>query len=462
MSPAGGRGQSAMKGRLGKAAVLVAAAAVLIPAWGGKLLAHQQEVTLESIMTYENSLVKAGMDSAGELLKTTKTEKSQTEGVWNELNEKYFTSFSRIGHFEFDSLLKREKDESASARAASWADAMNLFTQDLQSVGEVVEWMRNVMLDISWLETDEARAEDRFKAYLRAPEQNGPRMAEIVRDFKAGRLGSSEIQKCLDEVRGMRSSTENTSEAVIRDLEEVGKMEALGKDMDKRIVRILEGWGEMGARHPGVDPKLAAGAAAWIPAVKKRWENYIAAREKFDRAYAPLLEGKLFRDIPVFRDYEYKDLAGPVRELELELKTALVAAVQREKSEEELRRAVARDEELTKKEQARVMELWKSVSIEKARELQLAYARAAGGVNRVRELTILMSRLPEDSEDYRKASEEARLIQGFSHPEQLAAEKKIRDFEELERRVGEEVKRIIEEHEKRRRSLGLAPGIFSR
>lgn len=441
---------------------MIAVAAALIPTCGGKLLAQQKEVTLESIMTYENSLVKAGMDSAGELLKTTKTDKSQTEGVWNELNEKYFTSFSRIGHFEFDSLLKKEKDESASARAAAWADAMNLFTQDLQSVGEVVGWMRDVMLDILWLETDEARAEDRFKAYLRSPGQNGPRMAEIVRDFKSGRLTSSEIQKCLDEVRGMRSSAENTSEAVIRDIEEVGKMAALGKEMDKRVARILENWGEMGARHPQIDPRLAAGAAGWIPTVKKRWEDYVAAREKFDRAYAPLLEGKLFRDIPFFRDYEYKDLARPVRELELELKTALVAVAQKEKSEEELRRAVARDEELTKKEQERVMELWKSVSVEKGRELQLAHARAAGGANRVRELTILMSRLPEDSEAYRKASEEAKLIEGFNHPEQLAAEKKIRDFEELERRVGEEVKRIIEEHEKRRRGLGMAPGIFSR
>ena len=100
---------------------MIAVAAALIPTCGGKLLAQQKEVTLESIMTYENSLVKAGMDSAGELLKTTKTDKSQTEGVWNELNEKYFTSFSRIGHFEFDSLLKKEKDESASARAAAWA-----------------------------------------------------------------------------------------------------------------------------------------------------------------------------------------------------------------------------------------------------------------------------------------------------------------------------------------------------
>ena len=99
------------------------------------------------------------------------------------------------------------------------------------------------------------------------------------------------------------------------------------------------------------------------------------------------------------------------------------------------------------------------VSPEKRRALQLEDARAAGGASRVRELQIVMARHPEGSEEYRKASEESRLIQEERHPEQLAVKKKLREFEELERKVSEEMRKVYEEHEKRRKSLGLAPGL---
>ena len=107
----------------------------------------------------------------------------------------------------------------------------------------------------------------------------------------------------------------------------------------------------------------------------------------------------------------------------------------------------------------RLRELRGSVSPEKRRALQLEDARAAGGVARLRELQIVMARHPEGSAEYRKASEEARLIREEKHPEQLAVKKKLRDFEELERKVAEEIRRIHEEHEKRRKSLGMVPGL---
>ena len=53
----------------------------------------------------------------------------------------------------------------------------------------------------------------------------------------------------------------------------------------------------------------------------------------------------------------------------------------------------------------------------------------------------------------------ARLIREEKHPEQLAVKKKLRDFEELERKAAEEIRRIHEEHEKRRKSLGMVPGL---
>jgi predicted HAD superfamily phosphohydrolase len=213
-------------------------------------------------------------------------------------------------------------------------------------------------------------------------------------------------------------------------------------------------------RHPNVAPELSDTPLNWVPLVKKHWENLEKAREEFDKAYGPFLEGKIFKDIPVFREYEYKDLSRPAVTLEIELKTALAAAVQKGKSEAELRRAIELDEELTRKERERIRKLDDSVSPQKYRELSLAHSRAAGGVTRVRELQLLMSRFPLDqinSPEYRKLSEESALIQDFKHPEQLAAERKIRDFEELSKKVSQERETIISEHRNRRKKLDLAP-----
>lgn len=438
---------------IGVAAVLMLCGAVL-PA-----PAQEQERSLETIMDYYDSLVKQGMDGAENLLRSVKREKSETEAVWDDLNERFISVFSRIGHFEFDSLLKKEKSDSAAKKASEWSHSMKLLIHDLQAVGEVVVWQRQVNRDIFQIEFDVEQAPARLAGYTERMKDYGPRLAAIAGDLRAGRLSSSEIQKVLNEVQSIRVTAENVSGSIGRTREYLGEGTALGKEMDRRIAKILEDWTQMKDRHPGVAAELSDSPARWVPLAKKHWENLGKAREAFDKAYGPFLEGKIFKDIPVFRDYEYKDLSRPAVSLEVELKTALAAAVQKEKSEAEIRRAIERDEELTRKEMDRLRELRGSVSPEKRRALQLEDARAAGGVARLRELQIVMARHPEGSAEYRKASEEAALIREEKHPEQLAVKKKLRDFEELERKAAEEIRGIHEEHEKRRKSLGMAPGL---
>ena len=87
---------------------------------------------------------------------------------------------------------------------------------------------------------------------------------------------------------------------------------------------------------------------------------------------------------------------------------------------------------------------------------------AGGGSVRIREIQLALIKLPEESGEYKKLKEEAVLLSEFRRPDQLAVVKKIREFEDLEKKVEEEVRKIVAVHEKRRRSLGMEPGIFSR
>jgi len=428
---------------------------VLCPAF-----ARQEERSLDTITDYYDTLVKQGMDGIGNLLKSRKREKSEIEGVWDDLNERFISVFSKIGHFEFDSLLKKEKSESIAKRASEWSNSMTLLIHDLQAVGEVVAWQRQVNRDIAQREFDIEKAPNRIAGYTERLKDDGPRLEAIARDLKGGRLSSEAIQKCLDEVKSVRITAENVSGSIGRTIGYLEEDVTLGKEMDKRIAKILEDWTQMKDRHPNVAPELSDTPLNWVPLAKKHWENLEKAREEFDKAYGPFLEGKIFKDISVFREYGYKDLSRPAVNLEIELKTALAAAVQKEKSEAELRRAIELDEELTRKERERIRKLDDSVSPQRSRELSLAHSRAAGGISRVRELQLLMSRFPLDqvnSPEYRKLSEESSLIMDFKHPEQLAVERKIREFEELQKKVTRERETIINEHRDRREKLGLAP-----
>ena len=423
------------------------------------LAQERQERTVETLMDAYNVLVKQGMEATETLLKSKKREKSEVEAVWDDLNERFISVYSKVGHFEFDSMLKKERNEARASRASEWDNSMKLFIHDLQKVGEVVAWQRKVNRDIAQLEYDIEKAPKRVEAYSGKLKEEGPRVEKLLHELKSGSLSSAELQQRLDEVKNLRAEAENVSNSLERTLTRLGEDLLLKPEMDKRIAQILENWSNMKARHPAVADDLTDMPANWIPLVKKHWKDLEETREKFEEEYAPILDGKLFSDVPFFQNRPYKDLAKPVIELEIQIKTAIVSAVQKEKSVEDLRKAIALDEELTRKEIQRIQELNSMISPEKWRALLLEDARAAGGASRVRELQLVMARHPEESEEYRKASEEAHLIQDEQHPEQLAVKKKLREFEELERKVFEEIRKLHEEHEKRRKSLGLAPGL---
>ncbi|MGI6782898.1 MAG: hypothetical protein ACOX5A_01615 [Aminivibrio sp.] len=449
-----------MKVKLLKTTAVLAIPLLLLIAGGGGAQTPEKARTVETVIEYQNYALQVGMEAVVNLLKTTKTDKSATVDVWNELNEKYFTSYARIGHYEFDSLLKQEKNEAVAARAADWDQAVRLFTGELQNVGEVVLWLRELNRDIMSMEYDTLHSGERLKHFMKWPAEDGPGAAKISSELKTGKLSSKEVKKYLEDVQRMKSRAENVSSSITNEVEELEKSVVTGKAMDGRIVKILEAWGDTASRHPAMGAEKAEIAAGWVPVVKKRFEDFSKVREEFNKAFGPLLEGKLFRDVPLYRDYGYGELAKPFHDLELELKTALVAAAQKEKSEAELREAIAKDEELTKKEREQVWKLWNSVTEEKRRQLTLELVRAGGGKERRTELTLRMVKLPEESEEYKKLREELTLLEEERHPEQLAVKKKIQEFEELKKKVEEEVRKILLEHEKRRRSLGLEPGIF--
>ena len=318
-------------------------------------------------------------------------------------------------------------------------------------------WQRKVNSDIFHIGWDIEYAPRKMREFTDVREQMRT-VDRVAEEVKGGKLSSAQIQKHLDTLRPYRPGLENMSDSIDRMVQGLSENLKLKPEMDKRISQILGNWTNIKARHPNVNSELTDMPPNWVALAKKHWENLEKAREDVEKAYGPLLNGTLFSDVPLLRGLPYKDLAKPVIELEIELKSQLVSAAQKEKSAEELRKAIAEDEELTRKERARYMELLGYSFVEKRRQLLLEEARLVGP-SYIRDLQLLQARNPENSEQYRRASEEMRLINEERHPHQLAIKKKRQELDELEQKMEAERMKLYEEHEKRRRSLGLSPGL---
>ena len=118
--------------------------------------------SLEEIMTSVEQDVLDGMNRAETLLKTEKRERSETTALWEETAEKYFRRFARVGHVEFESLLKKEGQTARAQEAREWSEGIITFLAEMESVGAVVEWRRKGNVELFQLDYDREQAPKRL------------------------------------------------------------------------------------------------------------------------------------------------------------------------------------------------------------------------------------------------------------------------------------------------------------
>ena len=438
-------------------AATVLLAFLLLPA-GGAGAAKPQ--TVQGIMSSCEADMKTGLEAVERLLKSTKREKSETVAVWEEINEKNFLKFRSSTIVEFSALLKGKTDP-ASERALAWAAAMESFTTDLQSVGEVVEQLRkmNVLRDRIEFETEYLFV--RMAEFQEELKKIGLTLDAVKDAVAAGTLSTSSERGTLlgkaDDVLKARNMTEIVVEAVDAALAAMGKELSPPEEIDKRIAAVLEGWSDVKAKHPDVTADLTDIPPRWVPLVKNQWNNLLAARKKFDEEASPFHSGGLVRDLPFFgaagsSGSSYKDVVRPVLELEFTIRGMIEKA---KEAEEKRRTDLAKDDELTRGELARIRELERLYGPVREREVVTALERAAGGVARKVELQRRIDAL--GSGFGAKEREELRLLNEWKHPDQIPARDAYSAFYDGRAKANEEIAGILKAHAERRRKLGLRP-----
>ncbi len=446
-----------MDGRNLRLIAVTALVAFLFFRAGGADAAKPQ--TVQGIMSSCEADMKNGLEAVELLLKSTKREKSETVAVWEEINEKNFLKFRSSSIVEFSALLKGKTDP-ASERALAWAAAMESFVVDLQSVGEVVEQLRkmNVLRDQIEFETEYLFV--RMAEFQEELKKIGQTLAAVNRDVSAGKLSSASSRETLleksDELTRARNMTETVVEAVDAALAAMKDGLAPPQEIDKRIAAILDGWTDVKAKHPDVKGDLTDIPPRWVPLVKNQWNNLLAARKKFDEEASPFFSGGLARELPFFgaagvSGNSYKDVVRPVLELEFKVKGMIEKA---KEAEEKRRTDLAKDDELTRGELARIRELERLYGPVREREVVVALERA-GGVARKTELQRRIDAL--GSGFGAKEREELRLLNEWKHPDQIPARDAYAVFYEGRARANEEIWGILKAHTERRRKLGLRP-----
>ena len=428
--------------------LLVIALVAPLPSWG-----FQERVG--EIMRYEHEVAKVGLEATERLLKTEKWEKADTEGVWDELNEKYFTAWDRLGHVEFDSLLKG-KQGSDVTKALEWANAMKLFRHEMQSMGRVVKWQRQMKADAFSIEITMRDLPAKIEEWLKKAGDAETLVGKLNQEMAGGKLTSDDLNSRLDDIRAIRSKMENVSSAVLRTVKDIDEWLYLNPDLPKDIGKIIENLGNAKARHPLVDAELTDWMVACPALMKKSREDYEEVRKDFDAIYQPVKSGKALDGVTLFKGLAYNKLPDPVMKCESELKLMIAKTVQKEASDAQLKKDLEEDERLSRQERDRILEIARLTGPEPRRALELELVRA-GGPDRIRDIQLRLSRMEPGSPDYEKLREEFLLLDREEHPDQLAVKKKIKEFEDLAVRLGEESREIALAHEARRKKLGLKP-----
>lgn len=428
--------------------LLVIALVAPLPSWG-----FQERVG--EIMRYEHEVAKVGLEATERLLKTEKWEKADTEGVWDELNEKYFTAWDRLGHVEFDSLLKG-KQGSDVTKALEWANAMKLFRHEMQSMGRVVKWQRQMKADAFSIEITMRDLPAKVQDWENKAKEAASFVDRLRQAMGGGTMKSEDLESRLEDIRIERSKMENVSSALLRTIEAIDEWLYLNPDLPKDIGKIIENLGNAKARHPLVDAELTDWMVACPALMKKSREDYEEVRKDFDAIYQPVKSGKALDGVTLFKGLAYNKLPDPVMKCESELKLMIAKTVQKEASDAQLKKDLEEDERLSRQERDRILEIARLIGPEPRRALELELVRA-GGPDRIRDIQLRLSRMEPGSPDYEKLREEFLLLDREEHPDQLAVKKKIKEFEDLAVRLGEESRDIALAHEARRKKLGLKP-----
>lgn len=469
-------------------ALLLIAALFLCPACPARgegqpsVLSETVSSVEKKISEVEGRLLAASAEVEG-IMKLTTTDASKMTGKWRELVERSYSSPAVVELAELLPVLDRaiERVRFGAAQPGSVspevakdvydeAEELLRFAREIQDAGRVIGWMLQINRHIASIRHDIDSAPARIAAYVDEMKGVSEKLAEILKVVPRATGGMNEAELAslkrkvdgyVNETRKLMTVTRNAQESLSYTVEAIRLDTAEQLDEEFKIVeKMADSWRSAGEQYPLVPGGITEGVARWAPLPKARLELYKKSRADYMDAYAAFFKEELFKGIPYFEGKKFIGISMVVDDAHRTMLSLLAALEGQEKDMARRMKALKDDALITAMEREQIRRYDEKYGPEVHRRLKRACDTAAGGKERIEAFKAYLNdprSQGDDPNNLRKAREELEKLERRQHPEQVEADYAMSDYVMERVEAIKAMRKMMEGHAGRKRSLGLDP-----
>lgn len=429
------------------------------------------------------------MAASGEVeavMKLMSTDASKMTGKWRELVERSYSSPEVVELAELLPALDRaiERVRFGAVQAGNIgpdvaqdvydeAEELLRFSREIQDAGRVIGWMLQINRHIASIQHDIASAPVRMAAYVDEMKGVGEKLTEMFKVVPSSMIGLSESELASLKGRVLEYAKEsiqlaavsrNAQESLLYMVEAIRLDTAEQLDEEYKIVeKIVESWRNSGERYPLIAREITEGVARWAPLPKARLDLYKKSRADYMDAYAAFFREEIFKGIPHFEGIRFVGLSAVADEARITMLSLLMALEGQEQDMARRKKALKDDAHLTALEREQIRRYDEKYGPEVYRRLKRAADTAAGGKEQIDALKRYLEDPRAQNDDPPAWRQEAKStlekLERRQHPEQIEADYALSDFIVERVEAVKTIRMMMEDHAKRKRSLGLEPAL---
>ena len=421
------------------------------------------------------------------VMKQMSTDASKMTGKWRELVERSYSSPAVVELAELLPALDRaiERVRFGAVQAGNIgpdiaqevydeAEELLRFSREIQDAGRVIGWILQINRHISSIQHDIASAPVRMAAYVDEMKGVGEKLTEMLRVVPSSTVGMSEselaalkgkVREYEKESRQLMAVTTNAQVSLLYMVEAIRLDTAEQLDEEFKIVeKIVESWRNSGDLYPLIAREITEGVARWAPLPKARLDLYKKSRADYMDAYAAFFKEELFKGIPHFEGKKFAGISAVADEAHIIMLSLLTALEGQEKDMARRKKALKDDALITAMEREQIRRYDEKYGPEVYRRLKRVADTAAGGKEQIDALKRYLEDPRAQNDDPPAWRQEAKStlekLERRQHPEQIEADYALSDFVVERVEAVKAMRMMMEDHAKRKRSLGLEPALI--
>jgi len=163
-------------------------------------------------------------------------------------------------------------------------------------------------------------------------------------------------------------------------------------ELDKKVQQTITDWKATAERYPKLSKTLSPHPPKWAETMKKQWDDFLKVRKDFDTAYAPLMGGKLFDDLSLFKGVAYGELYKALDAVKTKLIAKREALKRKTTDEAAIQKALEEERRISAEERLKWREYMDTWGAEAQRDLELR-ANNVNSATREREIRLIEARI---------------------------------------------------------------------